>query len=166
MEISFKKKISVIGIGTISTLLILLMFEVLLAQIITDFILDSINDNTILLIIMMSLFIFTMIISIIVGIFITKDITRISVLKATIMSFLCLLLFLFIISNTLLLIFYRNVYSKIHGFEILFIFPSILIYFSIYILQDIFNLFIFEILIYYIFFIVFLEKFYKVKYRE
>lgn len=163
MEISIKRKISIIGIGSISTLLILLMIETAFAQILTDTIIGNISDNTILLIIMMGMFLFTIVISVIVGYFITQDITRTSVLKTTIMSFLCLLLFLFIISNGLLLIFYRNVYSKIHGFQVLFVFPSVLIYFAIYILGDVFSLFILEIVIYYIFFVIFLEKLYRGK---
>ncbi len=161
MEISLKIKISIVGIGSISTLLVLLMWEVLFAQILTDTILNSINDNVMLLIIMTGMFILTTIISIIVGYFITKDITRISVLKTTIMSFLSLILFLFIISNVSLFILYRSVFSGIHGFQILFIFPQVLIYFSIYILNDVFNLFILQIVVYYIFFIAFLEKLYK-----
>ncbi len=163
INITIKRKINIIGIGSLSTLLILLMAEVLFAQILTDTILNSINDNIMLLIIMMGMFLFTIIISIIVGYFITQDITRKSVLKTTIMSFLCLLLSLFVISNVSLFIAYRSVYSEIHGFEILFIFPQVLIYFSIYILGDVFSLFIFEIIVYYVFFIFFLEKFYKVK---
>lgn len=166
MEISLKRKINIIGIGSISTLLILLMVEVFFAQILTDTILNSISDNLMLLIIMMGMLIFTLIISIIVGYFVTGDMTRKSVFKTSLMSLGCLLLFLFIVSNGSLLIFYRSVYSKIHGFQILGIFPQVLVYFSIYILRDVFNLFIFIILAYYAFFIIFLEKLYEVKYHE
>ena len=163
MEISLKRKISIVGIGSLSTLLILLMMEVLFAQILTDSLINNISDNIMLLIIMTGMFLFTIVISVIVGYFITQDITRMSVLKTTIMSFICLILFLFIVSNVSLFIFYKNVYSEIHGFEILFIFPQVLIYFSIYILNDVFNLFILQIITYYVFFIIFLEKLYKKK---
>ncbi len=166
MKISIKKKLNIFGIGSISTLLTLLMLETLMAQILTDTIIGNISDNLMLLIIMISLFLFSMVISVIVGYFITKDMTRKSVFKATIMSLGCLLLFLFIVSNGLLLISYRNVYSKISGFEIVPIFPQVLVYFSIYILGDVFNLFILIIIVYYIFFIFFLEKLYEVKYHE
>lgn len=166
MNITIKKKVNIIGIGSLSTLLILLMIETLAAQILTDFLIGHISDNAMLLLIMSMLFIFTLIISIIVGYFITKDITRISVLKASIMSLACLLLFLFIVSNGSLLISYRNVYSNIHGFEILPVFPQVLIYFSIYILGDVFNLFLLQIVVYYVFFLLFLEKCYEVKYNE
>ncbi|KKN04920.1 hypothetical protein LCGC14_1092600 [marine sediment metagenome] len=163
-----KRKLNIIGIGTVSTILILLMLEVLLAQILTDTILGAINDNLMLLIIMSSLFIFTIIIAFIVGYFITADISRRPVFNASIMSLLCLLLFLFIISNSSLFIFHKQVFSKIHGFQILWIFPQVLVNFGIYILGDVFNLFILTTIGYYVFFIFFLEKFYqsKVKYRE
>lgn len=166
MEISIKKKLNIIGIGSISTLLILLMIEVFLAQILTDTLIGNISDNLMLLLIMMSLFLFTIIISGIVGYFVAGDISKISVYKTSIMSLGSVLLFLFIISNGLLLVYYKQVYSKIHGFQVLGIFPQVLVYFSIYILGDVFNLFILTIVVYYTFFIIYLEKFYEMKYHE
>ena len=158
MNISIKQKISIVGLGSISTLLILLMMEVLMAQIITNTILNNISDNLMLLIIITSLFLLTAIIAFIVGYFITEDIALKSVRNASIMSLGCLLLFLFAISNGSLFIFYRNVYSKVCGFEILWIFPQVLVYFSIYVLGDVFNLFLLQIIIYYLFFVIFLDK--------
>jgi len=166
MEIDIKKKINIVGIGSISTLLILLMIEVLLAQILTDTIIGNISNNLMLLIIMMSLFLFIIIISGIVGYFVAEDISKMSVYGASIMSLGSLLLFLFIVANSSLLLYYKNVYSRIHGFQVLGIFPQVLVYFSIYILGDVFNLFILTIVVYYIFFIIYLEKFYEMKYRE
>ncbi len=164
MEISIKKKLNILGIGSISTLLILLMVETFFAQLISDFLIENISNNLILFIIILGLFLFTIIISSIIGYIITKDMTQKSVFKASIMSLGCLLLFLFIFSNGSLLIAYPNVYSKISGFEIVPIFPHVLVYFSIYILGDVFNLFILIIIVYYVFFIIFLEKLYEVKY--
>lgn len=161
MEISLKRKISIIGIGSISTLSILLMVETLFAQILTDTILNNISDNLMLLIIMTGMLLIVIIISIIVGYFVSQDIHQDSVYKSFVISLLCLLLFLFTISNGSLLIYYREVYSGIRGFEILFVSPEALIKFSIYILGDVFLLFILEIVVYYIFFVIFLEKFYK-----
>lgn len=166
MNISLKQKINIMIVGGVSTLLILLMVETAFAQIISDFLIGHISDNLILFIIILGLFVFTIIISIVVGIFITKDIRRLSVLKASIMSLSCLLLFLFIISNATLFIRYKEIYSEIHGLQIVLIFPQVLIYFSIYILGDVFLLFILEIVVYYIFFVFFLENFYEGKYRE
>lgn len=163
MNISLKKKFSIIGIGSIGTLIILLMIETAFAQAITDFLIGNISDNSILLVIILGLFIFTLIISIIVGYFITEDINQTSVYKASGMSLLCLLIFLFIITNLSLFIYHRHVYQNIYGFEILWIFPEVLIYFSIYILGVVFNLFIIMILVYYVFFVIFLEKFFKMK---
>jgi len=160
MNISLKRKVGIIGIGSISTLLILLMIETIFAQIISDFLIGHISDNLILLIIISGLFLFTIIISIIVGYFVSQDIHQDSVYKASIISLLCLLLFLFTISNGSLFIYYRNVYQNIRWFELVPVFPQVLISFSIYILGDVFNLFILMIVVYYIFFVIFLEKFY------
>lgn len=166
MNIDIKRKISIIGIGSVSTLLILLMIETAFAQLISDFLIGNISDNLMLLLIVSGLFLFTIIISVIVGIFIVKETTKKSVLKATIMSLLCLILFLFSISNGTLFIYHRGVYNNIHGFELLPVFPQVLIYFSVLILGDVFNLFILIIIVYYIFYVVFLEKLYKFKFKE
>lgn len=165
MKIKLLKIINIIGIGYISTILILLMIETLYAQILTDFIIGFISNNTVLLIIILGLFVLSMIISIMVGFYITGDINRNSVIKSSLMSLLCTLFFLFIVSNIFMFLNYKNVYSKISGFEILLIFPQILVYFGIYILNDVFNLFLFSISVYYVFFVIFLKLFYEVKYR-
>jgi len=152
------------GIGIISTLLILLLIETLFAQIITNFLIGHVSDNAMLLIITMGLFIFTIIISIIVGFFITGDINIISVLKSSLLAFVCTLVSLFIISNLFLLVCHKDLYSEVSGFEIILIFPQVLVYFGIFILQNIFYLFILEIVIYYVFFVMFLELLFKERY--
>ena len=162
-RISIKQKISVVGLGSISTLLILLMTEVMFAQVLTDTLIGNINDNLMLLIVIIGLFLLTIVIAFILGYFITQDIALKSVRNASIMSLMCLLLFLFGVANGSLFIFYRDVYSEVTGFEILWIFPQVLVYFSIYVLGDVFSLFILEIIIYYLFFIVFLEKLYQIR---
>ena len=168
MYISIKQKISIIGLGSISTLLILLMTEVLFAQILVSTLIGNISDNLMLLIIILGLFLFTIIIAFVVGYFISQDIALKSVRNASIMSLACLISFLFVVSNVSLFILHRNVYSKIYGFEIIWVFPQVLVYFSIYVLSDVFNLFILTIVVYYLFFVFFLEKLYKkkVKCRE
>ena len=162
-RISIKQKVSIVGLGSISTLLILLMTEVMFAQILTDTLIGNINDNLMLLIVIIGLFLLTIVIAFILGYFITKGISIKSVQNASILSLMCLLLFLFGVANGSLFIFYRDVYSEVSGFEILWIFPQVLVYFSIYVLGDVFSLFILEIIIYYLFFIVFLEKLYQIR---
>ena len=162
-RISIKQKISIVGLGSISTLLILLMTEVMFAQVLTDTLIGNINDNLMLLIVIIGLFLLTIVIAFILGYVITQDIALKSVRNASIMSLMCLVLFLFGVANGSLFIFYRDVYSEVSGFEILWIFPQVLVYFSIYVLGDVFSLFILEIIIYYLFFIVFLEKLYQIR---
>lgn len=163
MNISIKQKISIVGLGSVSTLLILLMTEVMFAQILTVALIGNINDNLMLLIIILGLFLLTIVIAFIVGYFISQDIAIKSVRNASLWSLACLLLFLFIVSNVSLFIFYRNVYQNILGFQILPVFPQVLVYFSIYILGDVFNLFLLQIIVYYVFFVIFLEKLYQLK---
>ena len=162
-RISIKQKVSIVGLGSISTLLILLMSEVLMAQIITSTILNNIDDNLMLLIIIIGLFLMTIIIAFIVGYFITEDIAIKSVRNASFMSLGFLFLFLFVVANISLFVYHRDVYSEIYGFEILWAFPQVLVLFSIYVLGNVFNLFLLQIAVYYIFFVGFLEEFYMQK---
>jgi len=161
VEISLFRKVSIVGLGSISTLLILLMLEVLLASIITDTILGFINDNLMLLVIILSLMLLTIVIAFIIGFLISKDIALKSVRNASILSLVCLLSFLFVACNVTLFFNYRYIYSGLIGFEIIPVFPQVIVYFSIYMLGDVFNLFILIIIVYYVFFIFFLERFYK-----
>lgn len=163
MNISLKQKISVVGLGSVSTLLVLLMTEVMFAQFLTNTLIGNINDNLMLLIIILGLFLLTIVIAFIIGYFISQDIAIESVRNASIMSLACLVLFLFVVCNVSLFVYYRDVYSGIYGFEIILVFPQVLVLFSIYVLNDVFNLFILTIITYYIFFIFFLEKLYQLK---
>ena len=160
MNISIKQKTSIAGLGIISTLLILLMLEVFFAQILTNTLIGNISDNLMLLIIILGLFLFTIIIAFIVGYFVAGDIRLKSMRNASVLSLACLFLFLFIVCNGLLYLNYKDIYSLINGFEILWIFPQVLVYFSIYILEDVFSLFVITIVVYYVFFVIFLEKLY------
>lgn len=160
MYISLKQKISVVGIGSLSTLLILLMTEVMFASILTDTLIGNINDNLMLLVIIVGLLLLTIVIAFIVGYFIAEDISLKAVRNASFISLLCLVLFLFVGCNISLFVLYSDVYSKIVGFQILFVFPQVLVNFSIYVLDDVFNLFILTIVVYYVLFVVFLEELY------
>ena len=85
------------------------MTEVVMAQIITDTLIGNINDNLMLLIIITGLFLLTIAIAFIVGYFITQDIALQAVRNASVLSIMCLLLFLFVVANVSLFIFYRDV---------------------------------------------------------
>ncbi|KKN47247.1 hypothetical protein LCGC14_0664680 [marine sediment metagenome] len=164
MNISIERKIGIIGSGIISTIIILLMLEVVYAQIISDTILNNLDDNTILLIIVSGLFIFTLIISVAVSLIITQDIKRTKVLRSSILSLIITLIILFMVSNITLILFYPVIFSELgEYYELLLIFPQVLIYFGVFILGDIFNLFFFTIIVYYVLFVYFLEKQYVMR---
>lgn len=152
-----RRVLLILIIGPVATLLILLLIETLGAQILTNFLIGHISDNAMLLIIVMGLFVFTMIISIIVGFYISGNIDIGLVLGSSFLSFFCTLFLLFIISNGSLLSSYPEVYQKISGFEVFLKFPEELVDFGIYILPNVFYLFILTIVIYYVLFILFLE---------
>ncbi len=160
MNISIKQKASIVGLGSVSTLLVLLMTEVFFAQLLTNFLINNIGDNLMLLIIIIGLVLLTIVVAFIVGYFVTGDIALKSVRNASILSLACLFLFLFVVCNGFLYWVYPHVYNQIYSFEILIIFPQVLVYFSIYILDSIFSLFVMIIVVYYVLFVFFLEKLY------
>lgn len=148
---------SIIGLGSISTLLILLMTEVMFAQFLTNMLIGNINDNLTLLIIIIGLLLMTVTISAIISYVITTDIAVKTIRNTIFMSLMCLIIFLFAICNITLFLNYRHVYDNLRGLDVFFVFPEVLVLFSIYVLNDVFSLFVIVIIIYYLMFIFFLR---------
>lgn len=163
LKIPIKQKITILGVGFLASLLLLLIIYVMFAQVIVDFLINSIDNQIILSLIILGLLMLSFVISLIVGFLITDDIRKTSILKASIMSFLVNFIIILVISYVSLIIFYPNVFSEVSGLEIILIFPQVIIYFSIYILIHPFYLFIISSFVYFIIFIIFLEIYYESK---
>ena len=98
-----------------------------------------------------------------VGFLVVKDTKEITILKASILSLLLLFLTLIIVSYVFLLTLAPQIFSQVDSYEIIIIFPQVMVYFGVYVLGNIFMLFIMSIVIYYIYFLVFIEVFYEYK---
>lgn len=163
MKIPIKQKITILGVGFLASLLLLLIIYVLFAQVIVDYLINSLDNLIILSLIILGLLMLSFIISLVVGFLITDNIKETSVLKASVMSFLVNFFLIVIISYISMFIFYPNVFSEVSGLETLLIFPQVIIYFSIYILSHPFYLFIVSSFVYFIIFIIFLEIYHERK---
>lgn len=161
-EIDIKTKLNIIGVGILSSMLTFFIIYTLSARVLTLTILDSLeNDTTLLLFIILSLEFIAFISSIAVSFLLTSDIPNKYVIAASLIAYLCNLAFLVGISYASLFFLHPEIFQGLSGIEILIVFPTVLIYFSIFVLGHPIYLIILSIVSYYVFFIVFLERFYN-----
>lgn len=161
-EIDIKTKLNVIGVGILSSMLTFFIIYTLSARALTLTILDSLeNDTTLLLFIILSLEFIAFISSISVSFLLTDNIPEKYVIASSLVAYLCNLALLVGISYASLFLLYPEIFQGLSGIEILIVFPTVLIYFSIFVLGHPIYLIILSIVSYYVFFIVFLERFYN-----
>lgn len=163
MKLEIKKILSIIGLGFISSLLVLLILEVVFAQVLVDFIISNVDNQLILSLIVLGLLLFTFIVSIVIGFLVSSEIKKIVIIKASIMAFIINFIIINIISYVSMWIFYPEVFSEVSGLEVFLIFPQVILYFSMYMLSHPFYLFILSSLIYFIVYVIFLEQYYEQK---
>jgi hypothetical protein len=167
-EIPVGKKLNIFLLGIVASLLLYFVFQTLFASVIVDVFLGTFENQFILFLIILGFETIALIISIPVSFWITDDIQRSSVYKAALFSYLFNVVFLIVISYISLLVLYPEVFSEVSGAEIILIFPTVLVYFSIYVLGLPIYFFILSIFTYYLFFIILIDRFYKYrsKYRN
>ena len=158
-KLDSQKQINIVVIGIASSFLVFFLIYTFFARILVSTILENLESYFALLMIFVGLELITVISSIIVGIMITDKMNQSAVLKASIMALLSNLVLLIVISYTCMWIFYPEIFNEIYGFEIIIMMPSVLIYFSIYVLGHPIFLFILSIFSYFMFFLIFLRKF-------
>ena len=161
-EIDVKTKLNIIGVGILSSMLTFFIIYTLSARALTLTILDSLeSDTTLLLFIILSLEFIAFISSIAVSFLLTENIPNKHVIASSLVAYLCNLAFLVGISYASLFLLYPEIFQGLSGIEVLIVFPAVLIYFSIFVLGHPIYLIILSIVSYYMFFIVFLERFYN-----
>ncbi len=158
-----KDTINILGSGIGASLLVFLIIQVGFAQTLVDFVLDHISDDFTLSLIIFGLLSIAFIASIGTSILLTQFLSELSVLYASSLAYYASFISLIIISYIFMFLKFRSVFSMVHGFEIMLIFPQVIITFGLYVLGNIIVLFIISMVLYYLFFILFLDKFYIVK---
>lgn len=165
-EIPFFKKVNIFSIGLISSLLLLLMFYTMFAQLLVDFVIGELESNTVLFAIIIGLLLITSLVSITVGSLMIEDVKETVVIKASIMSLLLTFFVVFIVSYVSLIVLYPEIFLNVEGFEVILIFPQVIVYFGIYVLDQVYYLFILFSIIYFIFFVIFIELFFEPMLRK
>lgn len=158
-----KEMINIFGVGIGISLLIFLIIQVGFAQLLTDIIINNINQQFTLFLIIFGLLFISFLSSIITSYLVTNYLSKISVLYASFMAIYGSLFILIIISYGTLLIYNPALFRNVHGFAMFLIFPQVIITFTIYFLENIIFLFIFSIVSYFALFILFLNDFYIIK---
>ena len=163
-NLKLKETINILGTGVGSSLLVFLIIQIGFAQTLVDYVLDNINDDFALSLVIFGLLFISFIASIITSILLTEFVSELTVLFASFLAFYFAFIGLIVLSYSFMFLEFRYVFSEVHGFEILLIFPQVIIAFAIYGFgNNIIMLFVLSMFSYYLFFILFLDKFYIVK---
>lgn len=160
-EIETETKVRIFILGLFVSLLVVLMLWAFLARVINDFALDLLAGNDVLLLIILALLGISLLASTVVGITLTEDMSRSSVFNASLVALFFTFAIVIITSYGFVLVLYPVAFSELVGIAVVLAFPSVIAYFSIYVLNDVFTIYIFTIVVYYALFIVFLENFYE-----
>ena len=160
-EIATETKVRIFILGLFVSLLVILMLWAFWSRVLNDFALDLLAGNDILLLIMLGLLGISLFASTAVGIMLTEDMSRRSVFNASLVALFFTFVIIIMISYGFVLVLYPVAFSELIGIDVVLAFPSVIAYFSLYVLNDVFTIYILTIVIYYSLFIVFLETFYE-----
>jgi hypothetical protein len=161
-NIASQKKINIVGIGILASVLVFLLAYALFAR---ALVLTSFGEgNTLgLLFLVGSLELVAVISSIFVSIWQTDDLPEQTILKTALVAFVLNLIIICVLSYGTLSILYPGIFSGLSIFDMILGFPTVLLYFSIFVLGHPIYLFILSIITYYLLFIIFIEVYYPKK---
>lgn len=162
MGLALKEKINLLVIGITASFLLFFILYVLFANILSQSLEKLTENNEILLIIVLGIQLISFIAAILVGFWADTGVNSNVIIKASIFAFLSNILFITAISYSFLFILYPGYMASFSPGELLLYFPSILIQFSIYVLGHPIYLALVSIISYFGFYILFIEKFYKI----
>jgi len=159
MEVSTKEILKIAGISGIISVIFFLMIEVFLAQVLLDIIIPFYESGNFLIILITLIgFFISLFVSLVTGYFATdQQIEKKFVTGASILSFLSNFLLWVAISYISIISFYPEILDGLTTLESLIAFPSIIGYFSIYVLDNVTFLWLYSQITYSIFFPIFLK---------
>ena len=160
-EIAIETKVRIFILGLFVSLLVILMLWAFWSRTLYNFAIDLLAGNDVLLLIILGLLGISLLASTLVGIMLTEDMSRRSVFRASGVSLFFSFAIIIMLSYGFVLVLYPVAFSKLIGFDVVLAFPSVIAYFSLYVLNDVFTIYIITIVIYNALFIVLLETFYE-----
>lgn len=163
MNLKIKQIATIFGIGLLASMLILLVLYALLAQVISDYLVDNIDNYLLLSIIILGLLLLSLVVSTLTTILIVSDVKERSILRSASMSYITTFLITCLISYLAIYIKYPSVFYHINGPEMILNFSQVIVYFSIYCLPHPFYITIVNQVIFLSCFIIYLESYYEEK---
>ena len=116
-NIETEKKAKIFILGSFISLIVLLMVWSVVARLINDLIVDLFSGNNVLLIIILGLELISLGVAFVIGLRFTEDVSKITVLKASLMAFVLTFAIIIGISYLFLSILYPEIFSDIKGIE-------------------------------------------------
>lgn len=163
-KLGWNVALKIIVFGPLISLFAFLMLEVLTAHFFVNFIINNLEDRVTLSLIILVLLAISFITSIAAGLLITKeDLKKIVVIKASTMAYFVSLACIIVISYAYMLTFHTSFFAELNWIDFFLQFPVVIVFFGIYAFNSIISLYLFTGICYFIFFIIFLEKYHEYK---
>lgn len=126
-------------LGSIVSIIIFFMLQVVYAQIIVDFILEQLGEDAYMniLLILIGGEMIAIITSIVISIITVKQIKKTAVLTAAALAFISNLFLWFVISFVTMFTLYPEIFVNVEWYEIPAITPTLIMYFGIYVLNSV-----------------------------
>lgn len=163
MVFDLSQKVNVLIIGVVSSLLLLFMIYVAFAQFFLDYIEGVVDPDLNLSFLIIGMLFVSIFSSVIVSFVVVKNVKVISIIYASLLAYFVHFFLIIVVSYVSLFSFYPEAFEGLTGLDYLFVFPMTIVYFSIYVLDQFIYLFFISVIIYYIFFVIFLDRFYVPK---
>jgi len=152
-------KVSIIGF--FSSLMLMLMLYVALAQFFISYLEENLSSSLSTVFLILGLFFISLISSVFASYLLLPDVRLRSSFYSSILSYLFTFFTIVIISYISLFLYYPSVFDGLVGLEYVLVLPYTIVYFSVYVLPDFFYLFLIEIILYYLYFSMFFSSFYS-----
>lgn len=162
MNINIYKKITIFIVGVVSSVLVWMIVTTLFADTFNSFFAARLGNIGQLYFVVLGLTLQAILISIVTAVIVEQTASRLSIIKTSIMAYISMFATLYIVVYISLFLLYSQVFEQqFEGINILLNFPAAIVIFGIYILENIFLLYLFIFIIYFLFFIIYLEVFYR-----
>lgn len=166
MAFDFTQKLNVLIIGIVSSILLLFMIYVAFAQFFLKYIEGTVAPDFYLAFLIIGMLFISIFSSVITSFLTVKNVKLKSIIYSSLLAYLIHFLLIISISYISLFAYYPEVFSGLSGSDYFFVFPMVIVYFTIYVLEQFIYLFFISVITYYIFFVIFLDRLYVEKSKK
>ena len=160
-KIPIRIKLTIFVVGLITAMMMYLIFQVLFASVIDTFILDAWGADLILFLVILGYEMIIIVVVVPVSLWVSEKISGSVAYKSAIFAvFVNIFLVIIPISYISLIILYPEIFSELSGIDMILAFPTVIVYFSLYVLNNFFYLYMITSVSYFVIYIIFLDIFY------